>query len=187
MEEAFRERAGMELSSCQSPADLVREGERLGLQMPHAPSWEEAFHVIFLSLVEPELPRDRPLVLMDYPLQIPTTAKRKTGTPYAERWELYIQGVEIANCYSEETDPQRMEAFLHAEDQRKKTARVTHPVDTGFGEIFRSGFPACAGAALGADRLEMVLTSGTSLEGVILFPLSDILGHTQSGKARGNT
>jgi lysyl-tRNA synthetase class 2 len=175
MGEAFRLYADIDLAACAQPEDLRREGERLGLGMPVNPTWEEAFHIVFLSIVEPVLPRDRPLVLLDYPAMIPTTAKRRKGTPFAERWELYVKGVEIANCYTEETDPEEIRGFLRSEETRKKECRVSHPTDRGFAELFKRGFPPCAGVALGLDRLEMVMSGETSLEGVILFPLSGIL------------
>jgi lysyl-tRNA synthetase class 2 len=175
MEEAFRRHAGMDLASCGLPEDLLREGDRLGITMPEDPTWEEAFHVIFLSVVEPDLPRERPLVLLDYPALIPTTARRKAATPFSERWELYINGVEIANCYTEETDPAAIRRFLRGEEARKKRSLVSHPTDEGFAAVFDKGFPACAGVALGLERLEMVLSAKSSLEGVILFPLSVIL------------
>jgi lysyl-tRNA synthetase class 2 len=179
MEEVFRGLAGIELAECRDVMDLVREGNRLGLVMPESPTWEEAFHVIFLSRVEPDLPMDKPLVLLDYPASIPTTARGKPGTPYAERWELYLKGVEIANCYSEETDPQKIRSFLRNEEERKRDCRVPHPTDGGFAALFDRGFPPCAGVALGVDRLEMVLRGESSLEGVILFPFSGIM-HGQS-------
>jgi elongation factor P--(R)-beta-lysine ligase len=175
MEEAFREYAGTALGECGTPEALVREGERMGLVMPREPTWEEAFHVIFLSVVEPRLPTERPLALTDYPAEIPTTAKTREGSPWAERWELYARGVEIANCYTEETDHRRTRAFLRREEERKRGCRVPHPTDEGFASLFDRGFPASAGVALGVDRLEMVMTGSAMLEGVILFPFSAIV------------
>jgi lysyl-tRNA synthetase class 2 len=180
MEEAFRSHAGIGLSSCPEASDIVREGKRFGLAMPRDPTWEEAFHVIFLGVVEPALPSSKPVVLLDYPAQIPTTAKRKGRTPYSERWELYMGGVEIANCYTEETDPREVRRFLRHEEKRKAACRVPHPTDRGFEECFTGGFPGCAGVALGVDRLEMAMRGEESLKGVILFPISAILGG-QSG------
>lgn len=181
MEEAFRRHAGIDLAECRSVADLLRNGERLGLVMPNEPTWEEAFHFIFLSVVEPNLAQDRPLVLIDYPAQIPTTARKKPGTPYAERWELYINGVEIANCYSEETDPEEIRRFLRGEEERKARCRVPHPTDLGFAQLFGVGFPQCAGVALGVDRLRMVFSGARSLGatdgGLSMFAISDILRH----------
>jgi len=187
MEEAFRTYADIDLASCVLPSDLVREGERRGLLMPSDPTWEEAFHVIFLSLVEPVLPRDKPLVLLDYPALIPTTARHGKGTLFAERWELYVKGIEIANCYTEETDPAEIRSFLLSEQSRKRDSRVRHPVDQGFAELFEKGFPPCAGVALGLDRLEMVLSGETSLEGVILFPFFGILKDIIQHRVKGNT
>jgi lysyl-tRNA synthetase class 2 len=190
MEEAFREYAGVALRECAETPSLVREGERLGLVMPREATWEEAFHVVFLSVVEPRLPQERPLVLMDYPAAIPTTARTREGSLFAERWELYARGVEIANCYTEETDPARVRAFLAGEEERKRSALVPHPTDRGFAELFDRGFPPAAGVALGVDRLEMVMSGAGSLEGVILFPFSAIVGPqsaTLREEMRGNT
>jgi elongation factor P--(R)-beta-lysine ligase len=176
MEEAFRAFAGVELASCQEPGALRDAGISKGLAMPVGLTWEEAFHIIFLTLVEPALPREHPVVLMDYPRQIPTTARPLRGTPWSERWELYVDGVEIANCYTEETDPGALEALLEDETERKKACRVQHRIDHGLAGLFGPGFPQCSGAAMGVDRLEMVFRGEKSLEGVILFPFSAILG-----------
>jgi len=175
MEEAFRSFAGIELAGCQDAEQMKEAGLRQGVAMSGDPTWEEAFHIVFLTLVEPRLPRSRPLVLTDYPALVPTTARRKSGTPWAERWELYIDGVEIANCYTEETDPQALKALIREESERKKGCRVPHRVDEGLADIFPPGFPSCSGTALGVDRLEMVFSGEVSLEGVILFPFSAII------------
>ena len=176
MEEAFRSVAGIELSDCLEVGAMRDAGISKGLAMPPELTWEEAFHIVFLTLVEPALPREHPVILMDYPWQIPTTARRLRGTPWSERWELYIDGVEIANCYTEETDPDALRELLREEEQRKKTCRVQHRIDHGIAGIFGPGFPRCSGAAMGVDRLEMAFRGEKSLEGVILFPFSAILG-----------
>jgi elongation factor P--(R)-beta-lysine ligase len=175
MEDAFRRHAGIELAECLDARSMREAGIRAGAAMPPDPTWEEAFHIAFLTLVEPFLPRDRPLVLTDYPALVPTTARRRPGTPWCERWELYVDGVEIANCYTEETDPRALRTLIEEEGARKMSSRVTHTVDTGLAEIFPPGFPACSGVALGVDRLEMVFQGEKELGGVIFFSLSSIL------------
>jgi lysyl-tRNA synthetase class 2 len=175
MEEAFHRYAGIDLARCQETRVLTEEGKRKGIRMPDSPTWEEAFHVVFLTLVEPRLPREKPLVLFDYPAFVPTTARRRPGTPWAERWELYVDGVEIANCYTEETDPGVLRSFVQQEEDRRRGCRTTHAADRGFADLFPPGFPVCSGAALGVDRLEMVFAGEKSLEGVILFPFSAIV------------
>jgi elongation factor P--(R)-beta-lysine ligase len=176
MAEAFRDIAGIALAECLEVPAMRAAGTAKGLAMPADLTWEEAFHIVFLSLVEPELPRGRPVVLMDYPRLVPTTARRKQGTPWSERWELYVDGVEIANCYTEETDRRALEDLFREEAERKKGCRVPHAVDGALPGLFGPGFPRCSGAALGVDRLEMVFRGEKSLEGVILFPFSAILG-----------
>jgi lysyl-tRNA synthetase class 2 len=180
MEEAFHLYAGIDLARCQDPRTMKAEGRAKGIRMPESPTWEEAFHIVFLTLVEPALPRDKPLVLVDYPALVPTTARRRQGTPWSERWELYVDGVEIANCYSEETDPAALRTLLRHEEERRAGCRTSHISDPGFAGLFPPDFPSCSGAALGVDRLEMVFAGEKSLEGVILFPFSAILGE-QSG------
>ncbi len=103
--------------------------------------------------MEPSLPREKPLVLLDYPALIPTTARRKTGTPWAERWELYIDGVEIANCYTEETDLPALQELFRDESTRKAGCRIAHPPDADLPGIVASGPAVVSGAALGLDRL----------------------------------
>jgi lysyl-tRNA synthetase class 2 len=175
MEEAFAAHAGITLSACQDVPSLRAAAAARGIPIPTDCTWEQAFHLVFLTLVEPRLPIQQPVVILDYPALIPTTARRRHGTPWAERWELYVGGVEIANCYTEETDRDALRALLQEEEVRKRWCRVPHAIDRGLADVFPPGFPACSGTALGLDRLEMAFNGEKSLQGVIFFPLSDIL------------
>jgi elongation factor P--(R)-beta-lysine ligase len=175
MEEAFRRHAGIELAGCMDPRAMREAGILHGAAMPPDPSWEEAFHIAFLTLVEPFLSRERPVVLTDYPALVPTTARRRAGTPWSERWELYVDGIELANCYTEETDAAAMAKLLEEEEARKMSSRVIHRIDRAQAGLFPPAFPTCSGVALGVDRTEMVFRGEKSLEGVILFPFSAIL------------
>ena len=175
MAEAFRELAGLDLAGLDRVEALIAAARGCGADARDDWTWEQAFHGAFLAAVEPRLPRDRPLVLADWPAAVPTTARRRPGTPWAERWELYLDGVEVANCYTEETDPAAVARFLADEAARQRTARVVPRVDEGYGRLFAGGFPACSGVALGVDRLEMVFRGARALEGVINFPLSAIV------------
>jgi elongation factor P--(R)-beta-lysine ligase len=172
MQEAFQRFAGMELAQCQDVGSLVTAARRGGIPVPEECTWEEAFHIVFLTAVEPSLPRSRPLVLLDYPELVRTTARRIPKTPWAQRWELFVGGVEIANCYTEETDPQALASLLDEEQERKKKCRVQHRIDTGLVSAFPAGFPPVSGTALGVDRLEMIFLGKESLQEVMLFPFS---------------
>lgn len=189
--EIFLEKTGIDLLTTPTAASLAEAEEHAGI-LPRGgtqdnaqdgaqdgtkgDTWEELYHRIFLSRVEPELPSGRPVILYDYPAQIPCLAKDIPGTPWKERWELYVNGIETANCYTEETDPRKVEAFFRDETARKaSSAKVVPDTDMDFVEIFRSGFPECSGVALGLDRLFMALLGQKSIEGVIFFPFSDML------------
>ena len=173
MAEAFARYAGFDLKENIGVDRLMRRGEELGLSFAsrrEAPGWEEVFNRIFLSRVEPELPQDRPVFLTDYPAGIPCLAKAVPGTPWLERWELYVQGMEIANCFSEENDRQRIETFFRGE-AAGFSSPDKHRIDWHYPEIL-SRLPGCSGVALGVDRLLMVLAGVKRIEEVLLFPYS---------------
>ncbi len=178
VEEAFQRYAGFSLEPLDREA-LIEKGKSLGLSLSEEASWEEAFNQIFVHLIEPNLPKDRPLVLLDYPAEVQCLAKRIPGTPWRERWELYIEGIELANCFTEETDPNEIDAYFDREGEKKRFSRVPHPLDVSFRDMYKhptlETSPSCSGVALGVDRLLMCLSGKSSLEGVILFPISDIV------------
>lgn len=176
--EAMQRYAGVDLDKHQKQATLAMEARRLGLTVPDEPeSWEETFNRIFLTFVEPNLPQERPLVLQRYPKQIECLAKAEGS--YRKRWELYVKGVEVANCYDEDRNQATIEAYYRDEyarlvQKRGESSSVIPDIDSSLAEVFAS-MPPCSGVAIGLDRLQMLLMGKTSLQGVILFPLSDKL------------
>jgi lysyl-tRNA synthetase class 2 len=175
MRAAFLKTVGLDLEALTDREDLARAARSLDLPLSAEDSWADIFHKIFLARVEPELPRHQALIVTDYPAAVTTTARAKAGTIYAERWELYLGGVEVANCYSEETDPAKLAAFMDGEEARKLHALTPHACDRGLVEALKLGCPDCSGVALGVDRLLMFLLNSPDLEGVNLFPLSAIM------------
>jgi lysyl-tRNA synthetase class 2 len=173
MREAFQQILGLDLDGLMERDRLVEAAESLGLRHQTDDTWEELFNRIFLSQIEPALPRSEPFILYDYPSKIPTLAKNRG--PYAERWELYIDGIEIANCFSEETSAANLERLFEKEAERKRQCVVRHRIDYELIRSFEGGFPKCSGVALGMDRLLMVLLSEKSLDRVISFPFSELV------------
>jgi lysyl-tRNA synthetase class 2 len=171
MAQAFRELAGLDLVALQETEALASACREAGLLVPAGTAWEDAFNIAFLSLVEPRLPGDRPLVLGEYPRQVECLAQNLPGGLWKDRWELYAGGVELANCYVEEADPETVRAYFKKEGRRKEGALVPHRVDDSYPEIFAE-FPPCSGVALGFDRFAMLLSGKASLEEVLLFPFS---------------
>jgi lysyl-tRNA synthetase class 2 len=145
----------------------------LELSVSQDDNWEELFNLIFVHQIEPNLPIDRPVVIFDYPAGIPALAKPAERPGRLERWELYARGIELANCYTEETDYETISGFFRNEAAEKEDALIPVKADLAWCEIYKKSFPSCSGTALGIDRLMMLLSGTDSIEGVILFPFSD--------------
>jgi len=129
----------------------------------------QLYDLIFIHAVEPQLKAEKPIALLDYPAFVPCLAKKSPNGQTVERWELYFNGIELANCYSEENDPQAVKEFFTSEEAEKnKTAVVKHNVDNDYWKIFEK-FPRCSGVAIGLDRLIMALTGKTTIDGVLPF------------------
>lgn len=131
----------------------------------------ERFDVDLVEKVEPSLPRNQPVVLIDYPAEAGALARRKPEAPHlAERWELYINGVELANAYSELTDArEQADRFAQAGEERKKMGKPVYAIDPAFMAALEGGIPPSGGIAVGVDRLAMVFTGAVSLDEVMAF------------------
>lgn len=163
---------GIDLDNLQNPKDLRKQAEKLGLLIPGPESWDDTFNRIFINFVEPNLPTNHPVCLIDYPKQIECLAEQKGN--YRRRWELYINGIEIANCYLEEQNVQTIKDYYLKEYQkllaiRTDNGKVIPDVDNAFANIFKT-FPKCSGVAIGLDRLLMVETGITDINDTLLFP-----------------
>ena len=131
----------------------------------------ERFEHDLVAVIEPALPRDTPAFVMDYPAAAAALSRRKPGQDaVAERFELYINGVEITNAFSELTDPaEQRRRFEHCALERKAMGAPTYPLDEAFLAALELGMPPAGGIAMGIDRLVMVLLGATSLDEVIAF------------------
>ena len=173
--EAFERWAGFDLFSvAEKEGALEEQARRLGLDPPQGISTAELYDLIFIHAVEPNLKAEKPVALLDYPAFVPCLAKKSPNGKTVERWELYYNGIELANCFSEETDPQKVkEFFINESAAKEKTALVKHNVDRDYWKIFQGqsdgGFPRCSGVALGLDRLVMALTGRSNIDAVLPF------------------
>ncbi len=176
VDEAFVHHAGFSLALSPESADLAAHAARLGLgdekDLANRP-WDDLYELIFVHTVEPALCREKPVFLMDYPARVPClAAERGDEWRTKERWELYANGVELANCYTEERDADRVRSYFKEENAAKQTtARVPHPPAGDFAEVC-ARMPPCSGVAVGLDRLVMVLAGKSSIDGVLPFPLA---------------
>ena len=110
------------------------------------------------------------MFVTDYPASEASLAKiNKKGQ--AERFELFMAGIELANAFSELTDWEEQKKRLESErEERIKMKKQDYPIDNTFIEALKCGMPESGGIALGVDRLVMLLTNSRSLKEVILFP-----------------
>lgn len=109
--------------------------------------------------IEPSLPRDVPVALCGYPREAASLSKLNERDPrIAERWELYMCGVEIANAFGELTDGgEQRRRFDEARRERSALGEADYPLDEEFLSMLESGsFPECGGIAVGIDRLAML-------------------------------
>ncbi|HWR97181.1 MAG TPA: EF-P lysine aminoacylase EpmA [Candidatus Methanoperedens sp.] len=132
---------------------------------------EERFFADFVTLVEPRLAKLGAVFLADWPAPAGALARRRPDDPaVCERVELFLDGVEICNGFSELTDAREQEErFARDNAERKRRGREAYPVDRAFLDALASGIPPCAGNALGLDRLLMALTGSRRLAEVTLL------------------
>jgi len=131
---------------------------------------ENRFEEILTADVEPAL-APQPLFLIDYPAPLAALARTKPGNPQvAERCELYIGGLELANGFSELTDPgEQRSRFEKDEAERRRTGKTPNPLPEKFLEELYN-MPQSAGIALGIDRLVMLITDSSDINDVVAFP-----------------
>jgi len=170
--QAFEKHAGFDLFRVAGNAKAMeKEARRLGLDPIPDLTIAQLYDLIFIHAVEPHLKHEKPVALLDYPAFVPCLAELSPNGRTVERWELYHGGIELANCFSEETDPQKVKDFFISEEAAKAgNAIVPHKVDRDYWKIFES-FPRCSGVAMGLDRLIMALTGKADIDGVLPFVL----------------
>ncbi|MFH1370746.1 MAG: lysine--tRNA ligase [Planctomycetota bacterium] len=128
---------------------------------------------VFEKTVEEHL--IKPTFVMDYPAALcPLTKRKKEQPDIAERFELYIAGMELANAYTELNDPAVQEENFRRQLRGQHETMAT--MDEDFVTALKYGMPPAGGLGIGIDRLVMVLTGATSIRDVVLFPLLKPLG-----------
>jgi elongation factor P--(R)-beta-lysine ligase len=172
--EAFLEYAEIDLDSCLDDKILfsIKLTEQ-GIRVIETDQWDDMFHAVMAEKIEPFLGIDTPCILYDYPASMAALSRRKPCDPrYAERFELYVCGVELANAFSELTDAAEQRARYETEMQAKQALYgETYPIDEEFLNALEFGMPESSGIALGADRLVMLATGAEHISQVLWAPV----------------
>ena len=129
-------------------------------------------NLLLAEKVEPTLGIDQPEFVFDYPAsQSALAIVREEDPPVAERFELYWQGIELCNGYHELTDPDELRRRMTEENRKRvRDGADRLPEQNRLLEAMEAGLPACAGVALGFDRLVMLLAGKDSIDEVLAFP-----------------
>lgn len=131
----------------------------------------DRFDLDLVEKVEPAIRQTGgPVVLIDYPVEAAALSRIKPGNvAVAERWELYIDGIELANAYSELTDPEEQRRrFEECAEKRRSMGKAVYAIDERFIQSLEN-MPPSGGVALGVDRLLMLILEASSLDQVLPF------------------
>ncbi|MEE8325882.1 MAG: amino acid--tRNA ligase-related protein, partial [candidate division NC10 bacterium] len=141
-----------------------------GIQVKAEWGWGKLLDELMAHLVEPHL--IQPTFLVDFPLELSPLAKQKPDDPrLAERFELFVAGMELVNAYTELNDPQEQRRrFQEQLQERERGDEEAHRMDEDFVRALEYGMPPAAGEGIGIDRLVMLFTDSPSIRDVILFP-----------------
>ncbi|MEM8832906.1 MAG: EF-P lysine aminoacylase EpmA [Pseudomonadota bacterium] len=173
--ESFKRYADIDLEAYLDDKEGFREEvSKLGLHTAQDDGWDDLFFRVMDEKIEPNLGKERPTFLCEYPISMASLSKPKTDDPrFAERFELYICGIELANAYSELTDADEQLRRYHIEmDEKERLYGERYPLDEEFIEALRVGMPPSGGIALGVDRLIMLATGAEDINDVLWAPVS---------------
>ena len=141
-----------------------------------ADGWErdQWLDLLMGAIVGPALGHDAPVFVHDYPPSQAALARLRglpDGSAVAERFELYVDGLELANGFRELPDAlEQRRRFEQDQEKRRRRGAAVRPLDERLLAALGQGLPDCAGVALGFDRLVMVAHRLPSLEAVMAFP-----------------
>jgi lysyl-tRNA synthetase, class II len=142
-------------------------------KLSRAASTGEQIAWAFEALVESALPKDRPVFVLDHPIEVSPLARKRDSEPrLVDRFEAFAGGMEIANAFSELNDPRDQEARFRAQvEAARRGDHEAMPYDHDYVRALEHGMPPTAGEGIGIDRLAMLFTDSPSIRDVVLFPL----------------
>jgi len=170
LQDAIRDRTGIDVLAHRDRDALRREIEAKGLEVPPEDTWAQLVDALLSRYVEPDL--QQPTFLFDYPVELSPFAKgHREVDGLVERFEAFAGGIEIANAFTELNDPDEQRARFEAQTRAEAAGdEEAHPYDEGFVRALEHGMPPTGGIGIGIDRLVMLLSGTSAIREVVLFP-----------------
>ena len=173
--EAFKKYAGIDTETMLDRDKLKEASKKKGYQVDDESTWEEMWNQIIANEIEPKLGVNGPTIMYDFPVSQAALAKKASDPRFAERWEVYLAGYELGNCFSELTDWVEQEARCKADLlERKKLGKTEYPMDHDFIEALKLGMPETGGIAVGVDRLVALFADTPSIADTLFFPIEEL-------------
>ncbi len=172
--DAFRRYAGADVLA--TAGDAAALASASGARLREGETWEDLFFRLLLERIEPHLGRDYPTFLTHWPAAQAALARRSPDDPrVAERFELFVGGIELANAFVELTDPvEQRTRFVEDRARRHAMYGADWPMDEDFLAALSHGMPPSAGIALGFDRLAMLAAGADRIGQVLWLPPGDL-------------
>jgi lysyl-tRNA synthetase class 2 len=171
MHDAIQKHLGIDMDDLKTLDDAKEVAKKLGVRdIDGCTQLGLAIFEIFDQKVQPFL--INPTFVIDHPIEISPLAKKKRGNPaLVERFELFINGWEFANAYSELNDPEEQEQRFRDQERLKEEGdEEAHPIDMDYVQALECGMAPTGGLGIGIDRFAMILTNSQSIKEVLLFP-----------------
>lgn len=176
MKELWQEYVNVNLDDYLTTEKMAELCRAKGFNLKDGLEYEDYFYAIFLNLIEPKLGISVPVFVYQYPKQMAALSKLSSeDSQYAERFELYVEGLELANAFGELTDADEQRARLVEERElRRRLGKEVFDVDEEFIKALRMELPKMAGIALGVDRLAQLFLACKNIDNVLPFPMSKL-------------
>ncbi len=170
MTEAVKKYSGVDFAAVRSDEEARAVAKEHGVELEAGKDTKgHILAAFFDAFVEDKLVQ--PTFIYDYPVEISPLAKRKPEDPtMTERFEYFINGMEMGNAFSELNDPVDQRARMEAQAAKKRAQGANAEVDEDFLNALEYGMPPTGGLGMGVDRLVMLLTDSASIRDVLLFP-----------------